>query len=154
MNFEEYRAIKAVNFSSLKSMKKSPKQFKYDLEHGIADSTGKALGRATHTAVLEPEKFNEEYAIYDGERRAGADWKLFEKENAKKQILKRAEAEHCLRIAREVHANPVAAHYLSKGQAEKTILWKDRVTGLDCKARIDFLSEVDGKLTIVDLKGT
>lgn len=153
MNFEEYRAIKAINFSSLKSMKKSPKQFKHDLDNGIVDSTGKALGRATHTAVLEPDKFNDEYAIFDGKIRKGEDWKQFQKEHGHKTILKREEAEHCLEIAREVRANHVAAYYLSKGTAEKTLVWKDKVTGLDCKARVDFLSEVDNKLTLVDLKG-
>lgn len=153
MNFDEYRAIKAINFSSLKSMRKSPKQFKHDLDNGIVDSTGKALGRATHTAVLEPEKFNDEYAIYTGKTRKGKDWDKFVKEHPNQTILKEAEAEHCLQIAKEVRSNPVAAHYLSKGQAEKTITWKDRTTGLLCKSRLDFLSEVDNRITIIDLKG-
>lgn len=153
MNFEQYRAIDAINFSALKSMKKSPLQFKYDLDNGRSDSVGKALGRATHTAVLEPHKFNDEYAIYDGKTRRGKDWDLFEKENSRKTILKREEAEHCIKIAKVVRANPVAKHYLSKGKAEHTIEWSDKKTGLKCKARLDFLSEVDDKLTIVDLKG-
>lgn len=153
MNFEEYRAIKAINFSALKSMKKSAKQFRYDMDHGRPDSTGKQLGRATHVGVLEPEKWNDSFAIYEGKTRKGKDWDKFEQENSHKEILKRNEAEHCLRIAREVRANPVAAHYLSKGRPEYTLQWIHDDTGLSCKARLDFLSEVDGKLTIVDLKG-
>lgn len=153
MNFEDYRAIDAINFSALKSMRKSPKQFKYDLENGTVSSVGKSLGTATHTAVLEPEKFNDTYAVFEGKTRKGALWNKFEKENSHKIILKRQEAEHCLRVAREVRANPIVAHYLSKGTPEKTIQWKDKTTGLNLKARVDFLSEVDGKLTILDLKG-
>lgn len=153
MNFEEYRAIKAINFSSLKEMRKSPKQYRYVLENGTTDTVGKSLGRATHTAVLESHKFNDEYAIYTGKTRRGKDWDKFEADNAHKTILKREEAEHCLAIAREVKANPVAAKLLSSGEAEKTLTWTDKATGLPLKCRIDFLSNADGKLTIVDLKG-
>ncbi len=34
-----------------------------------------------------------------------------------------------------------------------TLTWKDKTTGLFCKCRIDWLSNIDGKFTIVDLKG-
>ncbi len=153
MNFDEYRAINAINFSSLKSMKKSPKQFKYDLENGIVDSVGKSLGRATHTATLEPDKFNEEYAIYTGKIRKGKDWERFKSENPRKTILKEDEAEHCLRIAREVRLNPIANKYLTGGKPEHTIQWTDSGSGQRCKARLDYLNDIDGKIYIVDLKG-
>lgn len=154
MNFEQYRSIDAINFSTLKSMRKSPKQFKYDLENGKSDSVGKSMGRATHTAVLEPEKFNDEYAVFDGKIRKGKAWDLFEKENKNKTILKRDEAESVLRIAREVRSNPVVKRLLSVGEPEKTLQWIDPGSGLKAKARLDFLAKDGDELIIVDLKGT
>jgi PDDEXK-like uncharacterized protein DUF3799 len=154
MNFDEYRAIPAINFSALKSIGKSAKQFKHDLENGIPDSVGKSLGRATHCAVLEPEKFDSEFAVFDGKTRKGKSYTDFVSDNSNKTILKRDEYDSVMTVAKEVRANPVAAHYLSQGKAEHTIQWKDAVTGLDCKARVDFLSTVDNKVTLIDLKGT
>lgn len=152
MNFEEYRAIPAINFSALKSMRKSPKSYKYELTNNSPSTVGRDLGKATHTAVLEPHRFNIDYSIFDGKIRKGKAWELFKKENANKTILKAEEAEHCLRIAREVRSNPIVAHLLSSGKAEHSITWNDKSTNLPCKARLDFVSDVDGKLAILDLK--
>ncbi len=153
MNFEEYRAIKAINFSSLKHMRKSPKSFKHELANNSPSTVGRDLGKATHCLVLEPEKFNNEFAVYTGKIRKGKDWDTFVKEHQRQTILKESEYEQCSQVAREVRSNPIVVHLLSSGKPEHTITWKDRTNGLDCKARLDFLSDVDGRLTILDLKG-
>ena len=88
MNFDEYRSIKAVNFSTLKLIRKSPKHYKWNIDHGSEDTTGRSLGRATHCLVLTPELFNEEFSIYDGKVRKGKLWDKFEAENQNKTILK------------------------------------------------------------------
>lgn len=153
MNFETYQSIKAINFSTLKSMRKSPKQFKYNLEHGYSDSVGKTLGRAAHCAILEPDKFATEFAIYKGKIRKGADWEKFKAVHGEESIIKKDEYEKTIQLRDAVRNNPVASRYLSGGKPEHVIQWVDRVTGLSCKARLDYFNEIDGELVIVDLKG-
>ncbi len=152
MNFDEYRAIKAINFSALKSMRKSPKHYKWNLDHGSEDTVGRSLGRATHCAVLTPDEWNNEFVVYPGKTRKGKAWDLFEKENSTKTILKGNEAAKVWHVARQVRANPVIAHLLSSGYPEHTLTWTDKITGKLLKCRADFISTVDGKLQVLDLK--
>ena len=53
-------------------------------------------------------------------------------------------------MAAAILAHPVAAAYLARGEAEKTLTWTDPATGLQCKCRTDFLSRSLG--AVVDLK--
>ena len=153
MDFAEYQRIDAINFSALKSMRKSPKQFWHDLNNRKPDSTGKLLGRGAHTAILEPDRLQLDYHVFPGKTRRGKDWDAFVDQHGSENILKKEEYNKLITVRDAVRNHPVASRYLSKGKAEHTIVWNDRVTGLKCKARIDFLSEVDDTLTIVDLKG-
>ena len=45
-------------------------------------------------------------------------------------------------------------HRLLNGEHELPIFWQDELTGEHCKARLDCLTEVDGKHIIVDYKTT
>ncbi len=111
-----------------------------------------ALGRASHTAVFEPMRFLREYALFEGDRRAGKAWEAFKEQHPNKTILKSEEYDRCLAIAESVRNNPHAAEILDKGKAEQTITWIDPSTGLACKGRIDFISE--SQPCIADLKTT
>jgi len=62
MNFAEYQAIQAVNFSSLKMMRESPLHYRHALTAIRAESPAMALGSAVHCAVLEPGRFALEYS--------------------------------------------------------------------------------------------
>jgi hypothetical protein len=128
-------------------------QYIHDRTVGRPDSVGKTLGRATHTAILEPDVFESRYAIYDGKIRKGEAWNKFCEENKGKDGLKREEYDAIMRVQKAVFRNPVASKYLSKGTPEHTITWNDRTTNIPCKARLDFFSLADGPV-IIDLKGT
>ena len=56
-SFSEYIAEDRVNWSTLKYMRESPLEYRYAVDVGRADNSGLIRLRATHTAVLEPEKF-------------------------------------------------------------------------------------------------
>src|SRR5574341_903199 len=71
MTREEYDRIDAVNWTTLKAMRASPKHYRYAAEHATEDTAAMRDGRAVHTAVLEPDRFPLDYAIWAGERRAG-----------------------------------------------------------------------------------
>lgn len=150
MTFEEYAKIDAINFTTLKETRKSPKHFKYRRENPREDTTRLGLGRAAHTAVFEPDRFPLDYAVFRGARRAGKAWDEFQDANEGRTILKADEYAACLAMRDAVRACPAAAKWLKAGKPEHTITWTDKETGLPCKARIDWLSigsELDLKTT-------
>ncbi len=149
-SFSEYVEIDAINWSTLKHMRKSPLHYHHALLHRRADTGFFAKGRAIHAMVFEPDTVVRDFAVFDGPRRAGRAWDAFEEENAGKTILKRDEFDACFEAALAVRSNPLAAQYLREGVFESTIQWTDRETGLACKGRLDWLSSAPP--VILDLK--
>lgn len=154
LTFEDYVALPAVNWTTLKEMRRSPLHYAHRLANPKEDTTRLALGRACHTAVFEPDRFLLDYALFEGEARRGKEWTAFKELHADKTILKRDEYELCIEIRDAVREHPVASKYLAKGRAEQTITWTDEETGLLCKARLDFVSEVPGLAALLDMKTT
>ena len=150
-DFTAYRAIDAVNWSSLKNMSKSPLHYKHGLTHDRPDTPAMALGRAVHKAVLEPRDFPLTYTVWRGFRR-GKDWTTFKSvnEEAGLEVLTDDEYDKCLAIQTAIEQHPVAGPLLTGGEAEKTLLWTDCATGLECKARADYIR----RGTLIDLKTT
>jgi hypothetical protein len=107
------------------------------------------LGRAIHTAVLEPDLFPVHWTLYDG-RRAGNAWAEFAEVNSGKGILTVDEYETVLNIRDAVHRHKVARRLLRYGKSEVTLRWVDPVTRIRCKARLDHLRGD----ALTDLKST
>jgi hypothetical protein len=146
----EYRALPAVNFSTLKYMAKSPLHYKHALENPSPVTDAMSIGTAEHCMVLEPSQFPPRYTVWTGGRRAGKEWDAFCLANEGKTIIKSDEYDRCVAMRDAVRAHPAAGPILaSGGESEKVVLWKDPETGLDCKARIDWLCG-----SVVDLKTT
>jgi hypothetical protein len=153
MTFEEYLKLDAVNFSTLKEMRKSPLHYHYRLHNPREDSTRLAVGRAAHTAILEPDRFLLDYALFSGAIRRGKEWDACCAANKGKTILKGDEYATCLSMRDAVRDHPVAGPLLAaKGTAEQTITWVDEMTGLACKARVDRLNAAPPVL--LDVKTT
>jgi exodeoxyribonuclease VIII len=150
--YAAYSKIDAVNWTTLKELRRSPLHYRHRLTTPREDNARLALGRAAHTAVFEPDRFLLDYALFEGERRAGKAWEAFAEQHANRTILKRAEYEQCLAIRNAVREHRVAATYLERGAGEKAIRWTDRATGIECKARLDWHSR--SRPAIVDLKST
>lgn len=146
--FLDYAKIEAEHWSALKHMAKSPKQYRYVRDNPSEDTAGRLKGRGTHTAVLEPQRFLLDYALFKGKIRRGKEWDAFVAVHPEENILKREEYEHCLRVAKCVQDHPAAQAILLRAKREQTIQWIDEETGLHCKARLDLY--FDG---IGDLKG-
>jgi hypothetical protein len=141
VSFDEYRAIKAVNWSRLKKIATSPLHYLHGLTAPDEDTPSKILGRAVHAAVLEPERLDDDYAVFDGAVRRGKDWDTFKAANADRTILKADEFALARSCGEAVRNHPRARAYLELvGEAEKTITWTDEVTGLPCKARLDLFT--------------
>jgi hypothetical protein len=134
-----YADIDAVNWSSLKHMRESPMLYRYRLSVPAKDTEPMALGRAVHTLVFEPAKFNLEYAIWDGGRRQGKDWDAYKLQHADATILREQDAEMVTELAEAIRRHPLVQPYLDGGEFERPITWTDEETGLACKAKPDWL---------------
>lgn len=147
----DYGVIEGVNYSTLKHLAKSALQYRHVLENGVAESALMFRGTAAHVATLEPHRFIKEFAVFEGERRAGKAWEAFKAENDGKKLIKQSEFDTAMRIRDAVRSHPVALRYLRKGVAEATLVWDDPETGVRCKGRPDFITDDH---YVVDLKST
>jgi len=157
MGFAEYCKLKAVNASSLLKLRKSPKAYKYAVEHREeVDSEPLRVGRAIHTAVLEPDRFLHDFALWTGGRRYGKNWDGFKAaaDDRGQTILREQDYKLALRVRDAVRSHVPAMRHLGRGgEAEVTLLWehKDGNRIQRCKGRIDYLTDAG---VIVDLKST
>jgi hypothetical protein len=154
---EQYDAIKAVSVTRLKELKRSPQHYAHFLEHPKR-TDALTLGTATHVAVLEPERFSKDFAIWN--RRTEADamaprrgkaWDEFCNEHAGKTILTADEATLANDIAKAVRFDETANAYLASGDPEVTLEW-DGWLERACKGRVDWVTTSHGHPTLVGLK--
>lgn len=111
------------------------------------------LGSATHTAILEPHLFDEQYVLAPQIRRGTKAWAEWEAKAEGKTLLKQEDYDTIQRMAEAVHKHPASRFLLElPGQVEQTVRWRDEATDQDCKCRPDWRS-ADGRL-VVDVKTT
>jgi len=152
-NYENYAAVPAANWSSLKELRKSALHYKYALENSKKETPSLLLGRAVHAAILEPETWHDAFAVrpdgIDRRTKTGKeDYALFEAQSHGKAILTEDAKTLAWEIGRCVREHPLCAHFFSQSDSfkESTIVWTDARTGLDCKARFDLCSRDHGLL--------
>lgn len=146
---EQYDALDATNWSTLKNLSRSPLHYAHGLKNARRTTPSLGRGLTTHVAVLEPDLFAESVVIWDGKVRRGKEWDAFREANSGKEILKRSEFSTAMALQNAVRSDPVAAPYLLRGQAEQSIVWTDEVTGIACKGRADWIGSA-----LVDMKTT
>lgn len=161
----DYDAIKRVNFSTLKLLGRSPAHYDHNLNNPSDDTDQRALGRAVHMAVFEPERFRAKVVPWDAQTtggnskpRRGKEWDAFLLLNAGKEILTADAFARCEAIQKAVRANPAAQVYLldPDGRPEETLLWTATATTdagaveIECKVRLDWITPT----ATVELKTT
>jgi len=139
-DFAAYCAIDAVNWSSLKFMQKSGLHYLANKAAQDKDTASRMTGRTVHTLTLEPDRFDQDYAVYEGGDRKGKEWEKFKAANVGKTILKPGELVGSRSAADAVRRHPVARRLLDGCRFEQNVTWTDPETGLLCKMRGDFLN--------------
>lgn len=173
MTAEQYRAIDAVNWSTLKHIANSPKHYQHAVTTASApDTESQRAGSMFHTALLEPDTFAERYAVLpaDAPRRpSAAQW------NAKKpspdsiaamqwwtnwnesyggcEIVQHHEWQTAYNMANAVRFDVNAGRYITQAVLiEVAVIWRDPATGLMCKARPDLVARHWDGLVLLDAK--
>lgn len=157
----QYHADPAVSKSHLDIVAKSPRHYWHrflDPNRVIPEPTpAMVLGSAVHTRVLEPHRYDIEYAVAPQVNRAtkaGKEaWAEFVEQAGRKTVLTAEQDELAAAVANAVWNHPAASLVLSKpGLVEQTYSWVDEATGEKCKCRPDWHS--DCRRLLVDLKTT
>jgi len=153
-----YYEVKAISNTLMGSFKRSPAHFKFEWENLQEDVKSKKaflIGSALHTLVLEPKTFDNNYAIapksLDFRTKEGSEWT---KKHLGKTWIKYEDYKNILGMASAINSNPFFNSLKENAftlDVETPIFWKDKITGLSCKAKPDI---VINKEIIVDIKTT
>lgn len=157
-----YSELPGVHITGLKEMRKSPKHFKHRLDNPRKPTAAMELGTAAHVAILEPERFLREFALWNStdaetgatRQRRGKAWEEFQLLNKGRTIIRDEEYDLAIALRDAVRSDPVAMRYLAMGQPEVAMTWRDKHTGVECCGRIDWVTRVDNHPAIVDVKST
>lgn len=163
----EYQALPGVGITRLKELKRSGLHYQYRLANPKSTAP-LVLGAAAHCAVLEPERFPRQYAVWRRRSentgnlcpRNGQHWEAFKGNVAPGQeIITEDDELAALAIGKTVRADPLAMRYLAAGDPEVTMQWETSIaatigapTIFSCKGRVDWLTHLDGVPYLVGLK--
>lgn len=151
--FDQYAAIDAISNTALNKMAKAPAKYKHWLRYrGEEPSEAMRVGRIAHRAILEPAKFEAEFATAyavkpDGMKFSTKEGKEWRAEQAGREILTFEQAEFIAGASKSIASHALASAMLSSGKAEQSVVAE--YNGIRIKARLDWLTTGD---TIVDLK--
>lgn len=167
---EEYHGDREyVSSSGLKLMFKDPREFyrQYILGDFSNAPTGASLdfGSYIHSLILEPHKTNDEFAIFEGYRRQGAEWEKFQADNLNKTILLKSfklKADELLKNYHEAKVlidhpehgteEVMVSSFFQGGEAEAT--YTAEIDGVKVKVRTDYHKEWATFGSINDVKTT
>jgi hypothetical protein len=132
--------MKAISWSSLKNIARSPLHYQYALTHK-EHKTAYIEGGAIHCLVLEPEEFDARYALCEVKRdkrhKAYQEWLA---EHDGKEPLTAKEWDHVHGAAEAVMGHRVARDIFYGGRKEEPLEWVDPDTGLKCRGRLDYIT--------------
>jgi len=180
MSYDEYRAAPGANKSGLDNLHKSPLHYITIKNNPKPPTQAFFVGRAMHTLILEPDKFNDEYVCIPKDapnrptktqlgvekpclktQRTIAFWEEFDDENSGKIIIKNKQKNDTIwgvsdwdmiHLVRDAVMEHPIANILLQGEVERSMWWVDENTKKLCKGRVDVYNESHN--VIVDLKST
>lgn len=146
MPWDDYITAVGVNPSRLVKGLKSMLSF---LNYSGTDKPdrGMLVGSLTHQMILEPGKFDERYAVFQGSRKTQKQLSEFEWRHEGKTPVKPEEYEQAARTAEAVLSDPIAGEILEATAHEVSLFLED--CGVQCKGRVDGIGSI-----LMDVKTT
>lgn len=124
-----------IHWSNLKYLRESPLHFRHVLMAEWKDTPAMRIGRAIHSAALEPLRLGREYVVYEGARRGNA-WKEFLAVNGHVEILTASEWDRVEGAVTAIQDRRIS-WITSQGLTEHTIEWTEPRVGMACAGRVD-----------------
>lgn len=149
---KEYHASEGISSSGIKHLIKSPAHYKASIATPTEPTPEMIKGSVIHTLILEPHKFEQEFAVGAFNYRRGKEYDKAINDNPGKIVISESDYDECLQIVgafkKEVELNPLLKRLL-EGDKEHSFYWNDFMTNVLCKCRPDNITP-DG--VIVDIK--
>lgn len=173
-----YHTWRAASNSRLSRLRQSPAHLKAYMDAPPKDTDALFLGKAIHTAILEPHELDLRYMVAeqcvgvkkDGERCSNMGVMLDQSVgwicgvhkrtgtgdiDLRRTVVKPDELALCRGIRASIEASRSARALLTgEGEMEFSIVWNDSVTGVRCKGRLDRHSPKIAGGAIIDIKST
>ncbi len=162
--FDDYCTMPGLNWSTLKYALKSQAHLAAIMQRRFVDpdTLSRRALRAVHAAVLEPDAYARDYAVWAG-RRAGKEYEAAAGAAGAPEYLTVTEDAHARAVAAAVHGHPAAGLLLRAPGVvtELTVRWQDSTCGspIACKGRLDAFAPrgcvalwPDGLPCVIDLK--
>lgn len=150
MSNKDYHEHKAIGSTALKRI--ASQSVLHYLSSEVSKTPALILGSAVHTATLEPENFEDEFAIapkVDRRTKAGKEtWAQFLKESEGKETLTVEQMETIIGIKSSIASHPIASQMIIGGEGEHSYFVTDEETGLELKCRPDYMKNN----ALIDLK--
>jgi PDDEXK-like domain of unknown function (DUF3799) len=140
MTNAEYHSAAGISKSGLDLIARSPAHYKYAPPK--ESTRAMEIGTAIHTALLEPDRFAEDYVLLrDVTDRRAAAYKDACKYHPSERVLTGSEADKVMGMSESVLGNIHAQAMLSHADAQKelSVITTDPETGVTVKARFDLL---------------
>jgi exodeoxyribonuclease VIII len=154
MTTAEYRSHPAVNFSTLKSILKSPAHYQSALREDRHETPAMLLGTLAHSMILEGHLLCEMAAVKpDGLSLATKEGKAWKSEFGYLPIISADDAAALVGMADSVAANPHAVALLRGCQHRETPIIA-KVRNVECKGLLDAVGTDGEEWVIADLKTT
>lgn len=166
MNAQEYDALEAVNWSTLKWMRMSPRAYKAALAARREDTDPMRLGRMAHAAVYDPPALSKVVAMprfhggmkdetaiakgYEGGKGMKAEWEAAHA-GLDFEVVSQEVRDASLAICNSIWRDGIAGPLVAGGRSEMACTWEDSVTGIKCKGRCDGV-KLGESTTLVELK--
>lgn len=155
MTEHEYRSLEGVSRSELWKLRESPEKAKWAWEHPEPPTPALLFGQAVHKLLLEPDAFDEAFAVAPNIDRRTKDGKAADNAFCEALGDRAIITPEMYQTAVEMRNKAISAPFVAKllqGEHEKPMFWVDDLTGETCKIRLDVLSEIDGRPLVVDYK--
>lgn len=142
-----------LSYSALAQFKKSPNHLLAYWNREMKTTDAMQFGTLIHKLILEPEKFGNDFAVFEGARRQGKAWLEFSEANQDKTIIKQQELDDANKIIKNAMLNPVLCDMLKNSiNREMKLEWQHR--GVDFLGFADLYTTYKDRKCVVDIKTT
>lgn len=135
----DYHGYDGVSKSGLDKIARSPAHYKYS--EYKPSTRAMVIGTAIHAAILEPERFDNDYLITEAKVRTAKEYRDAVKGKDGDYVLTAPEGKKVMAMRESVENNLNAMQHLrAPGDAELSAICTDPETGVTIRARFDWLT--------------
>jgi hypothetical protein len=154
---DQYRQSPGLSYSESKLLLKSPLHYAWAKAHPQAFKPSPAMmfGTLTHCALLEPSCFDQRYCVVPDISKNSREYRqlVIDLDAQGLEPITQEQRTWAFEAAESLRQHPRLKGLLSDAACEVSCWWKDKQTGITCKARLDAVVHRDVAL-LIDVKTT